>query len=123
MNEEERKQYCEDKIQEIKALDVEIIKSDIDDIMKASQDSDGNRMIETVDKIVDEYFEINFKKNKEQNFKSINVIEDIKIFDIGNGLKGFEYKNKRFTQKDDLIKYLEELNVNENIIDKIQYDV
>ena len=106
MNKQERIKYCEDKIEEIKSLDVEIIKGDIDSIMKASQDTDSDRMIETIDYIVDDYFKINFKTNKEQEFELEETIEGIKIFDIGNGLKGYEYNNQRCVEMNDLEKII-----------------
>lgn len=98
MNKKERINYCKDKVEQIQKLNVEIVKGHIEDIMSMA-DYGMDEMIENVD----------------------NIIENVKIFDIGNGLAGFEYKNERYSTL--TLKELEIAINDYELWDKLQYEL
>ena len=91
-------------IDKLKRYGIELIKSDILVINECDT-------IEELDTCFDDRFKEKFLNDKKFKYELQEEREGIKIFNIGNGLLGYEYNGERFSEEYDLEEYIEGLNI------------
>lgn len=119
MNEQLRKNIIEEKLEEIKNLDINIRPCDLKEIREL-KNLTGDTFINELDRYVDEYFKKSFLENYTDYDNNITeTIEGVDIVEIGNGVRGYIFNKVNYTDEKDLVTMLEENNYSDEVIESI----
>lgn len=119
MNEQARKEVIEEKLEEIKNLDINIRLCDLKEI-RGLKRLTGDTFINELDRHIDEYFKKAFLENNiDYDNNVIETIDNVNIVEIGNGLRGYIFNKVNYTENDELVTILKKNNYSGETIESI----